>query len=399
MYSEEAAPLDKRYFIDYTLCKRVHTIFKSVVQTCASALIVQSEVVRLRRQEISIEDIAQAAGVSHSTVSRALRDSSLISVKVRERIQQLAREMGYTPNAIARSLQTQRTNTIGLVVTSVDDPFLSDIVKGVEEVAQNAHLSVVLSISHNDPEREIAIIETLHQRRVDGILVASSRISNTHKERLAHLQAPTILINSRLKPYHELLHWIAVDDRKGAKLAVEHLLELGHRSIGYLGTASRPLSNRQRLEGYQKALVAAGIALRNEWIAVATGSEASPEEDVAAGQSLLPGLLESGVTAIFCYNDMIAIGVLRACRERGIHVPTALSVIGFDDIQMADYVTPALTTVHQPKVLLGRLATELLLDLLNARPVRNRILSPTLQLRASTAPIGSKEGKEAAIEK
>src|SRR5947209_15220014 len=108
----------------------------------------QSEVVRLRRQEISIEDIAQAAGVSHSTVARALRDSSVISVDVRERIQQLAREMGYTPNAIARSLQTQRTNTIGLVVTLIDDPFLSDIVKGVEEVARNANLSVVLSISH-----------------------------------------------------------------------------------------------------------------------------------------------------------------------------------------------------------------------------------------------------------
>jgi LacI family transcriptional regulator/LacI family repressor for deo operon, udp, cdd, tsx, nupC, and nupG len=344
-------------------------------------------VVRLRRQEISIEDIAQAAGVSHSTVSRALHDSSLISVDVRERIQQLARQMGYTPNAIARSLQTQRTNTIGLVVTSIDDPFFGDIVKGVEEVTQDAKLSVVLSTSHNDPEREMSIIETLHQRRVDGILVAASRISRVHKDRLDRIQVPTVLINNRVESHHKLLHWVTVDDRKGAKLAVEHLLQLGHRSIGYLGVESRPRSNQQRLEGYQKALAAAGISRQDAWVAIASGSEASLEEDVAVGQSLLPRLLETGITAVFCYNDMVAIGVLCACREQGIRVPEELSVIGFDDIKMADYVTPALTTIHQAKASLGRLATEMLLDLLNARPVRNRILAPTLKLRASTTQL------------
>jgi len=132
----------------------------------------------MRRQEISIEDIARAAGVSHSTVSRALRDSSLISTDVRERIQQLAREMGYTPNAIAQSLQTQRTNTIGLVVTSIDDPFMGDVVQGIEAVVQGTDFNIVLSISHNDPNQEIAIMEAFHRRRVDGILVAASRISN-----------------------------------------------------------------------------------------------------------------------------------------------------------------------------------------------------------------------------
>ncbi len=339
----------------------------------------------MRRQEVSIEDIARAAGVSHSTVSRALRDSSLISADVRERIQQLAREMGYTPNAIAQSLQTQRTNTIGLVVTSIDDPFMGDVVQGIEEVAQGTDFNIVLSISHNDPNQEIAIIEAFHRRRVDGILVAASRISNMQKERLVHIQVPTILINSQAESHYKLLQWVAVDDRKGARLAVEHLLHLGHRSIGFLGIESRPKSSRQRLEGYQKALAAAGVSLQENWIAIASGSKASLEEDVAVGQSLLPRLLDAGITAVFCYNDMVAIGVLRACRERGICVPEDLSVIGYDDIKMADYVTPALTTIHQPKERLGRLATEMLLDLLNARPVRNRILAPTLKLRASTA--------------
>ncbi len=138
----------------------------------------------MRRQEVSIEDIARAADVSHSTVSRALRNSSLISVEVRERIQKLAREMGYTPNAIAQSLQTQQSMTIGLVVTSIADPFWGDVMKGVEEVARAAGFGVFLSASHNDPDQEIAIIKTFHRRRVDGILVAASRItSNSQRPR------------------------------------------------------------------------------------------------------------------------------------------------------------------------------------------------------------------------
>jgi DNA-binding LacI/PurR family transcriptional regulator len=341
----------------------------------------------LRRQEVSIEDIAQAAGVSHSTVSRALRDSPLISVDVRERIQHLAREMGYTPNAIAQSLQTQRTSTIGLVVTSIADPFWGDVTKGVEEVARASDFSVFLSASHNDPDQEMAIIETFHRRRVDGILVAASRITSNYKERLDYIRVPTVLINSQAESEARLLHWVSVDDFKGAQLAVEHLLQLGHRSIGYLGISSRPRSNQQRLLGYQSTLAAASVPYRDAWAVITPEDEASHEEDVAAGQISLPRLLDVGVTAIFCYNDMTALGVLVACRERGIAVPGELSVIGFDDIRMASYVTPPLTTVQQPKVQLGRLATQIMLDLLNNRPGRNHLLPPTLILRASTAPL------------
>src|SRR6266700_2941831 len=166
----------------------------------------------MRRQEVSIEDIARSAGVSHSTVSRALRDSSLISFEVRGRIQKLAREMGYTPNAIAQSLQTQQTSTIGLVVTSIADPFWSDVMKGVEEVA---------------------IIETLRRRRVDGILIAATRIASNNNKSLDSFRVPTVLINSQAESENTLLHWVSVDDLGGAQLAVEHLLQLGHRSIGY----------------------------------------------------------------------------------------------------------------------------------------------------------------------
>ena len=339
------------------------------------------------QQEISISDIARVAGVSHTTVSRALRESPLISVDTRERIQRLAQDMGYTPNAIAQSLQMQRTRMIGLVVTSIDDPFLSDILKGVEEVTRAAGFSVLLSATHNDPDQEMAIIETLHRRRVDGMLVASSRITAKYKKRLDHIRVPTVLINSQAESQDNLLHWVAVDDPAGAQLAVEHLLQLGHRSIGYLGVSCRPRSNQQRLQGYQNALERAGMSCRDDWIVIAPGTEASHEEDVIAGQASLPCLLDAGITAIFCYNDMVAIGALIACQERGIAVPQELSVVGFDNIRMASYVTPPLTTIHQPKVELGHLATEVMLDLLQNRPGKNHILQPALVTRASTSPL------------
>jgi DNA-binding LacI/PurR family transcriptional regulator len=341
----------------------------------------------MRRQEVSIEDIARAAGVSHSTVSRALRDSSLISFEVRERIQKLAREMGYTPNAIAQSLQTQQTSTIGLVVTSIADPFWSDVMKGVEEVARAARFSVFLAASHNDPDQEMAIIETLRRRRVDGILIAATRIASNNNKSLDSFRVPTVLINSQAESETTLLHWVSVDDLRGAQLAVEHLLQIGHRSISYLGTGNRPRSNRHRLLGYQSTLAANNVPIRDEWVVISQGHEASYEGDVAAGQTSLPRLLDAGVTAIFCYNDMIATGVLIACRERGIAVPQELSVIGFDDIKMASYVTPPLTTIQQPKMEMGRLATQVLLDLLHNRPGQNYLLPPTLIERASTAPL------------
>jgi DNA-binding LacI/PurR family transcriptional regulator len=340
----------------------------------------------MRRRTVSIEDIAQVAGVSHSTVSRALRDSPLISDDVRAQIRQLALDMGYTPNAIAQSLQMQRTNTVGLVVTSIDDPFLADIVKGVEEVARTAHVGVFLSASHHDPEQEMAVIESFHRRRVDGILIESSRISSAYAERLARINVPTVLINGQSESPAHVMHTVAVDDYSGARMAVEHLLALGHRTIGYLGVSNRPRSNTRRFEGYRDALLAAGAPFCECAVVLPALNDAAQIDDVAVGQSALGRLIAAEVTAVFCYNDMLAIGALMACRTRGIIVPGDLSVVGFDDVRLAQFVAPTLTTVHQPKVELGELAMQKLLALLAERPVEDAVLQPSLVVRASTAP-------------
>lgn len=340
----------------------------------------------MNKRRISIEDIARRAGVSHSTVSRALRDNALISPKVREEIKQLAQEMNYVPNAIAQSLQNKRTNTIGVVVTSIADPFFAEVVDGIEQIARPAGLSVLLSASHRDFEQEMAAIDTFHRRRVDGILIADSRISKQHIKQLTQIAVPTVLINSQTEDQPEIFHSVAIDDRLGARLATQHLINLGHTTIGYLGVSDRSRSNRDRLEGYQMALAEAGLPQNPDWVAISDEYD-TRISDVATGQNMLSKLLTAEVTGIFCYNDMVAVGALLACQELGILVPRNLSLVGFDGIALGSYVTPTLTTVSQPMLEIGGIAMQMLLDLLEEKTVENRILSPFLVERGSSALI------------
>lgn len=340
----------------------------------------------MAKNPVSIKDIAAAAGVTHPTVSRALNDSPLISRETRERIQRIAREMGYMPDAVARSLQTRRTHIVGLVVTSIGDPFFAELVKGVEEVSRPAGFSVFLNSSHNDPNQEIQVIETFHRHRVDGILVASSRVGANHMERLERINVPVVLLNSQAEGDYDFLHSIAVDDRKGARRAVEYLLQLGHRRIGYIGVTDRPRSNRRRLCGYHDALDEAGITPDPAWVCIVDHDPAVEDGDAQAGMYAANRLLDSDVTALFCYNDMVAVGALLACREAGAAVPDDVSVIGFDDIELARYVHPPLTSVAQPKRRMGRIAMQMTIDLLEEKEVVNQIIEPVIVERRSTKP-------------
>jgi LacI family transcriptional regulator/LacI family repressor for deo operon, udp, cdd, tsx, nupC, and nupG len=312
------------------------------------------------------------------------RDSPLISEDVRKRIQRITEEMGYVPNTLAQSLKTNRTNCVGLVVTTIADPFVGRVVRGIEEVAQQNHLSIFLSSSHNEPEREIEVIKTLHQRRVDGLIIAATKLGDEYEQALLRMDVPTVLINHQTEAKFESLQTVFIDDYSGAYRAVEYLTQLGHRCIGYIGAGNRPRSNRIRLEAYQKALQDAGIEPDERRFRIASPQHRFHNEDVADGQNLSAELIRSGVTAIFCYNDMIAVGVLLTCRQLGISVPGQLSIIGFDDIELAQYVTPPLTTIHQPKLRLGQLAMEMLVDLLANRTVQNSVLPTDLVVRSST---------------
>ncbi len=336
------------------------------------------------RRSVSIEDIAQAAGVSHATVSRALRDSAQISPPVRELVQRLAQEMGYTPNAVAQSLKGQRTHTVGLVVTSISDPFYGRLARGVDEGARAANMDVFLGVSGNSPDEEMAVIESFQRRRVEGIITASSRLSDEQLGRLAEAGTPVVLVNRQSEGAQSPLPSVQVDNYGGAVLAVRHLIGLGHHAIAYLGAANRPVANRERQRGYRHAMNEAGLPAREAWVRTAALDRRSYSDDVEDGQRLMAEALKEGVTAAFCFNDMHAVGALMACCEAGAAVPEDVSIVGFDDVDIARYVSPPLTTVHQPKLRLGQIAIEMLLRMMADERVEDECVGVELVTRGST---------------
>jgi DNA-binding LacI/PurR family transcriptional regulator len=333
---------------------------------------------------VSIKDIAKAARVSHSTVSRALSDSPLVSAATKLRIQQLAREMGYSPDAQARSLVIGRTQTVGVVVTTITDPFIAEIVQAVEQTAYSRDYTVILATSNAEPEREIAAVETLRSKRVDGVIVTSSRVGSLYQEHLDRLGVPVVLVNSQSEQTGPYTFSIGVDNQHGGRLATEHLIQLGHRRVAYVRGPASNSDDLARLAGYREALCLAGLAPDPSLVLPGTGR-------VSGGEGALSRLadLDEPVTAMFCYNDMTAIGLLRAARGHGLSVPGDLAVVGFDDIPFASYVQPPLTTIAQPKPEMGKRAMEMVLALMSdgngeGRPVSNVLLPGELIVRQSS---------------
>jgi LacI family transcriptional regulator/LacI family repressor for deo operon, udp, cdd, tsx, nupC, and nupG len=233
-------------------------------------------------------------------------------------------------------------------------------------------------MSHNNPTQELAVVETFRRRRVDAIIVTSSRIGRLYSTLLDAFQIPVVLVNNEEEGRY--LYSVAADDVQGGQLAVEHLIRMGHRRIGYLGAPNRPKSNRRRLSGYQQVCQQADLEVGPKLMPV---TEA--EDDFTRGQTALPHFLAADATAVFCYNDMTAIGLIAACHQAGISVPKHLSIVGFDDIEPALYTTPALTTIRQPRSMLGELAMKMVLDLLQQHEAGNRRLPCELIVRGSTA--------------
>jgi DNA-binding LacI/PurR family transcriptional regulator len=331
---------------------------------------------------VSIKDVARIARVSHSTVSRALRNTPTVNHGTAERIRQVAHDLGYRPNSIGRSLATRRTLTIGVVVTSVADPFIAEVIAGVEEVAQDRGYAVYLANSNANPEREINVVRSFQDRRVDGVLVMASRVGASYMPLLNELDVPIVLIDNQYPG--GFVHSISIDDRGGARLAVGHLLELGHRRIAYIGDRFGMQSNDDRRSGYQESLAAAGLPFRPELVVEGDGKA---EGGLAAMATLLA--LREPPAAVFCYNDLTAIGALRCLHAAGRRVPGEVSVVGFDDLPIASFVEPPLTTIRQPKSDMGRRAAAMMLALLAGSSSEVSVLVPgELVVRESTAPAG-----------
>jgi DNA-binding LacI/PurR family transcriptional regulator len=334
----------------------------------------------VKKAAISIKDIARKADVSHSTVSRALRNSPLVNRETAERIRKIAKESDFRVSAIGRSLATGRTNTIGVVATTIEDPFIAAVVSGAEDAANAQGYSVILANSNSNPDRELKVVHSFEERRVDGILVLDSRVGSVYIPMLARMKVPIVLINSQHPG--EFVHSISIDNLTASQTATRYLVHLGHLRIGYLGKRGGYQSDAERSAGYRHALQAAGIPERPELLAYGDGK---PEGGKNAMDQLLS--LSDPPTAVFCYNDLTAIGALSSIRQHGMKVPEDVSIVGFDDLSIASYSQPPLTTIRQPKHQMGRAATEMLLNLLEESiPSSVRKVQGELIVRESAAP-------------
>ncbi len=336
---------------------------------------------------VTIKDIAKRAGVSHTTVSRALVGSNLISPATTERVKRIASEMGYRPSAAARSLKTNRSEVLGVIVSSIDDPYFSEVLQGIESTAQESGYSLFIAASQRSREHERSIVEAMVEHRVDGVIICSSSFSAQEARDFAKYGVPIVAVNNqsaedyRYSVYH--------DDVAGSRLVTAHLLSLGHRSIAYLGNAASGRTNQDRLLGFQESMKSAGLEVPARYIRAVEYGE--PNVIGRAIEACLA--LEPKPTALICYNDMMAIEAMSVLYRLGMHVPDRISVTGFDNIRFSAYTQPPLTTFDQPKRFIGEEAGRLLLSLVgngagSESPTEDnmRVLRGTLLVRESTAP-------------
>ena len=334
----------------------------------------------------TIKDIAKEAGVSHSTVSRALRGSSLISEETTKLIQATASELGYLPSVAARSLKTNRSQALGVIVSNIDDPYFSEILQGIEEVAQSNNYSLFMAASQHNLERERSIIQSMRQHRVDGVIICSTTFSDEQSRHFSRYNVPIVMVNNQAA--EDYRYSIYHDDVDGSRQLTRHLIELGHRKIAYLGNSCSGRTTLERLAGYRQEMESHGLSVPDNYIYEIPGSE--PEKGKLAAEHFLN--LTDSPTALVCFNDMMAIGMLKHLQQRRICIPKEISITGFDNIVFSNYTNPPLTTFDQPKRFIGHKAAELILSLLDSTSgvhvpeQKIQILKGKLLVRESTAP-------------
>ena len=327
---------------------------------------------------VTISDVAREAGVSLMTVSRVINDKGEISPATRSHVLDVIERLGYRPSRIAQGLATQRTGTLGLIVPDIANPFFSDIARGAEDRARAAGYHILVCNADESPKRELSVLQSLEEKRVDGLVLCSSRLPDDALLTALAYHPAVVLINRRLEGAQ--VGTVVLDDEAGARTATQHLLQSGHRAVGFLAGPLASYSSRQRSKGYQAALAAAGVPYDPDWVRACS-------YDVQGGRDSARALLTDHpeLTALFCYNDLVAIGALRASAGLGRRVPDDLAIVGFDDIPLAALVTPALTTCRIPRHDLGSQAMSLLLDRIEGCPdgCQEIVLHPELIVRAS----------------
>ncbi|TDQ59669.1 LacI family transcriptional regulator [Mesocricetibacter intestinalis] len=325
----------------------------------------------------TMKDIARIAQVSTSTVSHVINNSRFVSDEIREKVMQVVESLNYTPSALARSLKVKETKTIGMLVTATNNPFFMEVMAGVEQYCQQHQYNLILATTEGDEQRLQHNLQTLVQKKVDGLLLMCTDTGLASGPGL-NLNLPLVVMD--WWPTELGADKIFENSAYGGFLATQALLDAGHRRIGIItGNLKKSLA-RNRLQGYKKALRQAGIPLRREWIV-------ESHFDFQGGMQGMDKLLSLAQppTAVFACSDTIAVGAYHSLWKHNLRIPEDMSLIGYDDIELAAYLAPPLSTVHQPKKELGRLAVERLLQRIKNSAENNRtfLLEPRLVLRDS----------------
>jgi len=339
----------------------------------------------------TINDVARMAGVSKGTVSKFMNGGRHVSVANKAKIAAAVEKLGFEPNRIAQGLSLKRSHAIGLIVANIGNPFYAELIRGAEDLASGLGYTLLLASTDGEPKRESAIVKAMRQRQVDGVIFASVRLADREVTALAR-EGMNVVLASRHLPDADV-DMVLVDSVLGAKMAVEHLIEHGHKRIAYVGGPLSIAQFQDRARGWREALEAAGLAAPDVY-AIHLDTLGI---DAGAGAALILLDLPEPPTAIFAATDNLAFGVLKTCNQRNCHVPEQLALIGFDNVSFGEIALSPLTSIDGSGHELGRRAMRMLVDRIERQPdsVKQRparmIVQPRLCIRKSC---GCTPGKE-----
>jgi LacI family repressor for deo operon, udp, cdd, tsx, nupC, and nupG len=324
--------------------------------------------------------------VSIATVSRAINEPAKVAEATRRRVNEAVARTGYTTNAMARSLRMRRSNMIMILAPDVGDPNFSNILVGLETEASKRGYGILIGNTQNDPTREADYLRFISSNQATGLILLTGHMPFGSGPDAVSRMPPMVAVNEPVPG--DLVPFVGVDNFEGARIAAEHLISQGHRRIAFIGHSTSRVVNELRERGYRAALTAAGIRIDPMLILDGDGTTESGRQ--AAEQMFVRDVLP---TAFLCVNDATALGVIIALNARGYDLPRQFSVMGFDDISFASFVTPSLTTMKQPRSKIGEAAMDLLLGVVEGRPADKRevLLRTELILRNSVARIGADE--------
>ena len=328
----------------------------------------------------TMRDVARLAGLSISTVSHVINNTRVVSDESRQRVSQAMEELGYRPNALARSLRRQKTTTLGMIVPDSANPFFAEVARGIEDTSFAQNYSVILCNSDGDLKKQLAYTNVLIENRVAGILFVAAGISTELVNDLRRRRVPLVVVDREI-PGAEV-DTVLTNHAQGGRLATQHLVDLGHKRIACISGSSEVSPSGQRLIGYREVLEANGFPFDENLV---LKGDFKYESGYEATRRILG--IQKPPTAIFACNDLMAVGCISAAAELNVRVPDDLSVVGFDNVRLASFTHPPLTTVAQPIYEIGVIATEMLFQRicdLDAPPRFER-LDTELCVRKSTA--------------